>query len=65
MENQRVFLWIALALAAWLTWQAWIDDYHRPVEPAQQQPSVAEPGGQSSADLPSLPDGATGKAPLP
>ncbi|MGD9293028.1 MAG: membrane protein insertase YidC [Gammaproteobacteria bacterium] len=59
MENQRVFLWIALALVAWLTWQAWINDYHRPAEPAQPQSTAAEQGRQSGADLPSLPDGAT------
>ena len=28
METQRPFLWIALALVAWLTWQAWMEDYH-------------------------------------
>jgi YidC/Oxa1 family membrane protein insertase len=34
MENQRLFLWLALAFVAWLTWQAWVEDYHRPAQPA-------------------------------
>jgi len=64
MENQRIFLWIAFALVAWLTWQAWIKDYHRPptgtpdaTPAAQEQPPVSE-------DLPELPGG-TSAQPVP
>ncbi len=62
MENQRIFLWIALALTGWLTWQAWIKDYHAP-------PPVAVPGPTSTveqrpvpADLPGLPAAAEARA---
>lgn len=56
MENQRVFVWIALGLVAWLTWQAWMNDYHRPPPPAagvQEQPVPAT----EDAELPGLPGG--------
>jgi len=66
MENQRIFLWIAFALVGWLTWQAWIKDYHRPppqVEPAaaiSEQPPVREelPGLPAEAAAQPVPEGA-------
>ncbi|MGD8977347.1 MAG: membrane protein insertase YidC [Gammaproteobacteria bacterium] len=54
MENQRVFLWIALAFTAWLTWQAWVQDYHRPVvQPESLAPAMPTDPGPAS-DLPEL-----------
>ncbi len=64
MENQRVFLWIALAFTAWLTWQAWVQDYHRPVvQPASEAPALATDSGPA-IDLPELsPSGTAGELP--
>jgi YidC/Oxa1 family membrane protein insertase len=59
MENQRLFLWLALGFTAWLTWQAWQNDYHpRAVDttPATLEQSL-EPTAEFSPDedLPVLP----------
>ena len=56
MENQRIFLWIALALAGWLTWQAWIKDYHRPPPSVPPATATAEQApAPPSEELPGLP----------
>jgi YidC/Oxa1 family membrane protein insertase len=57
MDNQRVFLWIALAFVAYLNWQAWRMDYGPAPVPA---PAVEEavPPEETDADLPGLPDSA-------
>jgi YidC/Oxa1 family membrane protein insertase len=61
MENQRIFLWIAWALAAWLTWQAWVTDYHRPASPAA--PTAQAPArSDGETEMPSLPEQATAAA---
>src|SRR5210317_2019895 len=58
MENQRLFIWIAFAAVAWLTWQAWVQDYHQP--PVTQQPAAASQTADAPrpvpADIPGLPD---------
>ncbi|MGH8496001.1 MAG: membrane protein insertase YidC [Gammaproteobacteria bacterium] len=71
MENQRLFLWLALGFVCFLLYQAWVTDYQRPA-PAEP-PAVAEtpapddlpsiddlpqaPGAESpDADLPALPE---------
>jgi YidC/Oxa1 family membrane protein insertase len=56
MENQRLFLWLALAFVAWLTWQAWVEDYHRPARPpvADTVSDDSSPGPQPATD--DLPD---------
>ena len=44
MDNQRLFLWIALAFVAFLNWQAWQIDYGpQPVPPATGDASVTAP----------------------
>jgi YidC/Oxa1 family membrane protein insertase len=60
MENQRLFLWLALAFTAWLTWQAWQTDYHPGVAdtalpPATQLTDPAS-GPVVDDDLPGLPE---------
>ncbi|HKE46236.1 MAG TPA: membrane protein insertase YidC [Steroidobacteraceae bacterium] len=47
MASQRIFLWSALALVLWLNYQAWMQDYHRPVPPPQatSSPANAAPMG--------------------
>jgi YidC/Oxa1 family membrane protein insertase len=27
MDNQRLFLWIGLAIIVWITWRTWVEDY--------------------------------------
>ncbi len=63
MENQRIFLWIAFALVGWLTWQAWMKDYHRPpsvsrpaVTSEQPQGAVTSEQPQGTEELPGLPE---------
>jgi len=62
MDNQRLFLWVALALLFWLNYQAWVNDYHTPApSPVQQQATAPEGATGDSAPLPALP----GEAPRP
>ena len=50
MASQRIFLWSALALVLWLNYQAWMQDYHRPVPPpAAGAPSSTTPATQPPA----------------
>jgi YidC/Oxa1 family membrane protein insertase len=61
MDNQRVFVWAALALVLWLNYLAWKNDYApaaAPVPaPAATESGVAAPPPASDT-LPSLPSGA-------
>src|SRR5262245_36550369 len=43
MANQRIFLWVALALILWLNYQAWMRDYHPPAPPAAESPTATSP----------------------
>jgi YidC/Oxa1 family membrane protein insertase len=62
MANQRIFLWAALALVAWLLYDAWMKDYHPAPRPtpsatspqADATPAPAQPPGLGQA-APSLP----------
>jgi len=57
MENQRLFLWLALGFVAFLTWQAWVKDYQQPpVSAPVQGPETSLPSAPSDADLPGMPD---------
>ena len=62
MENQRLFLWLALGFTAWLTWQAWQNDYHPGVAETAPAPAtqLTEPAPELIVDddLPGLPDSA-------
>ena len=47
MDNQRLFLFVALSFVVLLMWQAWLKDYgpaqqeSHPTAPAVQQPATA------------------------
>ncbi len=66
MDNQRIFLWIALALIFWLNYQAWMTDYGP--QPQSQSETAANPEAgleaPSAEALPELP-GAGPAAPQP
>jgi YidC/Oxa1 family membrane protein insertase len=64
MENQRIFLWIAFALVAWLTWQAWVKDYQRPPPETPATTSSPEKPPAVAEELPELPSGTTAQ-PVP
>jgi len=69
MDNPRLYLWIALALLAWMNVVQWDRDYGRPAAPATPSaatvdgatPSATAPGGASQ--LPALPTEARPTAP--
>ena len=56
MDNQRLFLWVALALVLFLNYQAWQHDYAPPPPPpaAATAPAVPAPGASPSEALPSV-----------
>ena len=55
MDNQRVFLWAALALVLWLNYMAWERDY-APAAPAPQATSQVETQqGTGNDTLPAMP----------
>lgn len=60
MENQRLFLWLALGLVAWLTWQAWVKDHRQP-PPA----TPVEAAAPAEEPLPAAPGGAATEIPPP
>jgi YidC/Oxa1 family membrane protein insertase len=57
MDNQRVFVWAALALVLWLNYQAWQRDYApAPIAPAAAAPNSAANSSAPAEDtLPALP----------
>ena len=63
MDNQRLFLFVALSFVLLMLWQAWVEDYG-PVQPEQQvtpasgtaQPAAPVAGGE---DIPSAPAATT------
>ena len=56
MDNQRLLVWAAFGFLAFMTWQAWQQDYGQKPQPAtQQQPDTAGPVEPVQDDgLPSL-----------
>lgn len=65
MDNQRLIIWGFFAILAYMTWQAWVQDYAPPpVEPATNQELLAEEPVEA-ADLDSLPDLTDDGADLP
>ncbi len=61
MDNQRVFIWAALALVLWLNFLAWQRDYApAPVVPSTSAPT--EPRSAEDSELPSVP-ATSGEAP--
>lgn len=55
MDNQRLLIWAFFGMMAWLTWQAWQEDYAPKPEPAQEvsdtAPSLPE---QDELSLPEI-----------
>jgi YidC/Oxa1 family membrane protein insertase len=66
MDNQRIFLWVALALVFWLNYQAWVKDYRQP-PPAARSQGIAAPAAESSGQqaLPDLPEAGPAPAAAP
>ncbi len=68
MDNQRVFLWIALALLVWLNYTAFLQDQRPATPPAAAESGAAlqAPGLDEGAGAPALPaDAAAGDVPAP
>lgn len=61
MDNQRVFVWAALALVLWLNYLAWQRDYAPPPVPAA---STLEERTEDDSALPEVPN-ASGDVPAP
>src|SRR5918995_7134876 len=56
MDNQRVFVWAALALVLWLNYTTWQRDYApAPIAPAAAAPRSAANGSPAEDTLPALP----------
>ena len=57
MDNQRVFIWAALALVLYLNFMAWQKDYAPPPVPASTTQTQSENGAEPAANdtLPELP----------
>jgi len=61
MDNQRLFVWAAFGLLAFMTYQAWLQDYapqQPPVPAVLEQPDSAQPAVPNIDELPALPTGA-------
>jgi YidC/Oxa1 family membrane protein insertase len=66
MDNQRLFLWAALALVLWLSYTTWQSDYAAPPVPVATQTDPAEPSAATTPEsLPSLPSGQTAASDAP
>jgi len=62
MDNQRVFLWLALVFVAYLNWQAWRMDYGPAPTPPPAQETVTVEADGTDDELPGLPE-VPGEAP--
>jgi YidC/Oxa1 family membrane protein insertase len=58
MDNQRLLIWAVFAMLAWVTWQAWMEDYGpRPTDtPAVADDADPEVAPPADVDLPTLGD---------
>ncbi len=56
MDNQRIFVWAALALALWLNYVAWQRDYAPPPPAAPAVAQGTQPGAAAPASQNVLPD---------
>ncbi len=52
MDNQRLFLWLGLAIILWITWRTWVEDYG----PQQPQPTAVEEAAEAPVRAPEDPD---------
>jgi YidC/Oxa1 family membrane protein insertase len=55
MDNQRLLTWAFFGMMAWLTYQAWLQDYG-PQPTTAPATTTAPDSEQSAADLPAFPD---------
>lgn len=53
MDNQRLFLWLGLAIILWITWRTWVEDYGPQQQP---QPTVTEQTADAPVRAPEDPD---------
>ena len=60
MDNQRLIIWAIFGVLAWMTYQAWMQEYAAP--PTQAPTEVAAPGEQLDTSLPALTDTAAAPA---
>jgi YidC/Oxa1 family membrane protein insertase len=57
MDNQRVFLWVALALLVWLNYTAFVQFHHEPAPPLPAAvDEMPAPGLPETERVPGLPD---------
>ena len=55
MDNQRLLIWALFAVMAWMTYQAWVEDYSP--QPAAPAPATEAPGMEPpDSELPALTD---------
>ncbi len=60
MDNQRLIFWAIFGVLAWMTYQAWVQDYAP--APTQTPTEVVTPGEQLDTSLPALTDTAAAPA---
>ena len=61
MDNQRLLIWAIFGVLAWMTYQAWMQDYAPAATTAPTE--VVAPGEQVDTSLPALSDAAPAPAP--
>ena len=56
MDNQRLFLWVGLALVLWFTYQTWLEDHGAEAVTEEEPAAVAEQSELPAATPEGLPD---------
>jgi YidC/Oxa1 family membrane protein insertase len=64
MDNQRLFIWAALALVLWLNYTTWQSDY-APAAPIATNPETARATTPSAGTLPAMPTQGESPPPAP
>ena len=54
MDNQRLLIWAFFGLTAWITYQAWLQDYAQPPVATVTEQTAQQELPQSDVDLPEL-----------
>ncbi|MCH8943442.1 MAG: membrane protein insertase YidC [Proteobacteria bacterium] len=54
MDNQRLLIWAFFGLTAWITYQAWLQDYAQPPAAVVTEQTAQQELPQSDMDLPEL-----------
>ena len=69
MDNQRLLVWSIFAALAFLTWQAWLEDYAQPVAvpvaPADAEPALQAPAQDALPAMGAAEDAAPALSPAP